>query len=54
MPAGTRAGMMEKKLKKQYGGNEHAIYGTMNKMKLMHGNKVTKKGKAHKVNTALR
>lgn len=36
---------LEEKLKKEYGDNEHAIYGTMNKLGYMHGNKETKKGK---------
>lgn len=37
---------LEKKLKKEYGDNPHAIYGTMNKIGAMHGNKETAKGKA--------
>jgi hypothetical protein len=36
---------MEKKLKQEYGDNDRAIYGTMNKLGLMKGNKETKKGK---------
>ena len=36
---------LEKKLEKEYGDNKHAIYGTMNKIGAMHGNKETKKGK---------
>jgi hypothetical protein len=36
---------IEEKLKKEYGDNPHAIYGTMNKLGLMKGNKETKKGK---------
>jgi hypothetical protein len=36
---------LEEKLKKEYGSNEHAIYGTMNKLGYMKGNKETKKGK---------
>lgn len=36
---------LEKKLKKEYGNDKHAIYGTMNKLGLMKGNKETKKGK---------
>jgi hypothetical protein len=36
---------LERKLEKEYGNNKHAIYGTMNKLGLMHGNKETKKGK---------
>lgn len=37
---------LEKKLKKEYGDNPSAIYGTMNKIGAMHGNKETAKGKA--------
>lgn len=36
---------LEKKLKKEYGDNDHAVYGTMNKLGYMKGNKETKKGK---------
>lgn len=36
---------LEKKLEKEYGGDIHAIYGTMNKIGAMHGNKETAKGK---------
>jgi hypothetical protein len=36
---------LEKKLEKEYGGDKHAIYGTLNKIGAMHGNKETKKGK---------
>ena len=36
---------LEKKLKKEYPGNDHAVYGTLNKLGLMHGNKETAKGK---------
>ncbi len=35
---------LEKQLKKEYGDNPHAIYGTMNKIGAMRGNKETKKG----------
>ncbi len=35
---------LEEKLKKEYGDNPHAIYGTMNKLGFMRGNKETKKG----------
>jgi hypothetical protein len=35
---------LEEKLRKEYGDNPHAIYGTMNKLGLMKGNKETKKG----------
>lgn len=37
---------LEKKLKSEYGNNPAAIYGTMNKLGAMHGNKETAKGKA--------
>jgi hypothetical protein len=36
---------LEEKLKKQYGDNPGAIYGTMNKLGYMHGNKETEKGR---------
>lgn len=36
---------LEKKLKKEYGNNAHAIYGTMNKIGAMKGNKETAKGR---------
>lgn len=35
---------LEEKLKKEYGNNKHAIYGTLNKLGYMKGNKETKKG----------
>lgn len=35
---------LEERLKKEYGNNPHAIYGTLNKIGAMHGNKETKKG----------
>lgn len=35
---------LEAKLKKEYGDDKHAIYGTMNKIGAMKGNKETKKG----------
>jgi hypothetical protein len=37
---------LERKLKKEYPNNPHAVFGTMNKMGAMHGNKETAKGKA--------
>lgn len=37
---------LEKKLKQEYPGNPGAVYGTMNKIGAMHGNKETAKGKA--------
>lgn len=36
---------LEKKLKAEYGNNPHAIYGTLNKIGAMRGNKETKLGK---------
>lgn len=37
---------LENKLKAEYGDNKKAIYGTMNKIGAMKGNKETAKGKA--------
>jgi hypothetical protein len=37
---------LEKKLRKQYGDNTKAIYGTLNKIGAMKGNKETAKGRA--------
>lgn len=45
MPKGSKAAKVESKLKKEYPGNPHAVYGTLNKIGLMHGNKTTAKGK---------
>ena len=36
---------LEQKLKKEYGDNPHAIYGTMNKIGALKGSKETKKGR---------
>lgn len=36
---------LEERLKKEYGDNPHAIYGTLNKIGAMKGNKETKKGR---------
>lgn len=36
---------LEKKLRAEYGNDKHAIYGTMNKIGAMHGNKETAKGR---------
>ena len=41
----TALGDVEGKLKKEYGSNKGAIYGTLNKIGLMKGNKATSKGK---------
>lgn len=37
---------LEKKLRQEYGDNDSAIYGTMNKLGFMKGSKITAKGKA--------
>jgi hypothetical protein len=37
---------LEDKLKKEYGNNPHAIYGTLNKIGAMRGSKETAKGRA--------
>lgn len=37
---------LERILRKQYGSNDHAVYGTMNKIGAMHGSKETAKGRA--------
>jgi hypothetical protein len=37
---------LEEKLRAEYGNNPAAIYGTMNKLGAMHGNKETAKGRA--------
>jgi hypothetical protein len=36
---------LEDKLKREYPDNPHAVYGTLNKLGVMKGNKETKKGK---------
>jgi hypothetical protein len=36
---------LERKLKAEYGGNKHAIYGTLNKIGAMRGNKITARGR---------
>lgn len=40
---------LEDKLKKEYGNNPGAIFGTMNKIGAMRGNKETAKGKQMEV-----
>lgn len=40
---------LEDKLKREYPNNPHAVYGTMNKIGAMHGNKETAKGRAMEV-----
>lgn len=37
--------ILEDKLKKEYPGNPHAVYGTLNKIGAMQGNKETEKGR---------
>lgn len=37
---------LEEKLKAEYPNNPHAVYGTMNAIGAMHGNKETAKGRA--------
>jgi hypothetical protein len=37
---------LEKKLKKEYPNDPHAVYGTLNKLGYMKGNKETAKGRA--------
>jgi len=36
---------LETKLKKEYPGNSHAVYGTLNRIGAMHGNKETALGR---------
>lgn len=40
----TAVGDVEAKLKKEYPGKPGAVYGTLNKIGLMHGSKTTAKG----------
>ena len=46
-PSGKKTAVadVESKLKKEYGSNKSAIYGTLNKIGLMRGSKTTAKGK---------
>ena len=44
MPKGSKVADVEGKLKREYPNNPGAVYGTLNKIGLMHGNKPTKKG----------
>ncbi len=37
---------LEQKLKAEYPGNDRAVYGTLNQLGAMHGNKETPKGRA--------
>lgn len=43
--------ILEKKLKREYPNNPHAVYGTLNKIGAMKGSKETKKG--HSMERAL-
>jgi hypothetical protein len=52
MPKGSKVAKVEAKLKREYPGNPGAVYGTLNKVGLMRGNKATAKGK-QKARTAL-
>jgi hypothetical protein len=36
---------LEDKLKAEYPNNPHAVYGTLNAIGAMHGNKITEKGR---------
>lgn len=51
MPKKTKSGKktaladVEGKLKSRYGDNKSAVYGTLNKIGLMRGNKATAKGR---------
>ena len=36
---------LEQKLRAEYGNNDRAVYGTMNRIGAMHGNKETQKGR---------
>ena len=47
MPDNSVAGEVERKMRKRYGKGKKAnriIYGALNNLGFMHGNKVTKKG----------
>ena len=37
---------LERKLRAEYGDNDRAVYGTLNVLGMMHGNKITAKGRA--------
>jgi hypothetical protein len=47
-PSGKKTAVadVEDKLKAEYGSNNKAVYGTLNKIGLMRGNKTTAKGRA--------
>lgn len=46
-PSGKKTAVadVESRLKREYGNNPSAVYGTLNKIGLMRGNKTTAKGK---------
>lgn len=44
MPKGSKVAKVERALKAEYPNNPSAVYGTLNKVGLMKGNKPTKKG----------
>lgn len=44
MPKGSAVDDVERKLKREYGGNKKAVYGTLNKIGLKKGSKTTAKG----------
>ena len=44
MPKGSAVADVESKLKAEYGNDSHAVFGTLNKIGLMRGNKPTAKG----------
>lgn len=45
MPKGSKVAKVEKKLKAEYPNNPKAVYGTLNEIGLMKGNKTTAKGR---------
>lgn len=45
MPKGSKVEKVEKKLKAEYPNNPGAVYGVLNKVGLMRGNKPTAKGR---------
>lgn len=44
MPKGSAVADVEQTLKQEYGSNNKAVFGTLNKIGLMQGNKPTAKG----------
>ena len=45
MPKGSKVAQVERKLKAEYPNNPGAVWGTLNKAGLAHGNKPTAKGR---------